>query len=799
MKMKNIKLTCCLVLLPYWILAQQAISGKVTDAETGKPINSVHIRTLESKSRGSITSSDGSFSLKADGNTTGVIASHISYQTDTIYFAIPNEQVANDEPIEINFELRPMVSITAPEVVITSSRADYKSAMVYNDIHAEEIETINTGRDMPYLLESVPSLTSTSDAGNGVGYTGLRIRGSDATRINVTVDGIPINDPESHLLYWVNMPDLASSVDQIQVQRGAGTSSNGASSFGGGIHITTSRPPSDPYGAISMAAGSFNTQKSTFRAGTGLISGKWNFEARLSKITSDGYVDRASSDLKSFFVTGGFFGEKHSVRMNIFSGKEITYQSWYGIPEAALDTNRTWNYYTYDNQVDNYQQDHYQLFHSWQLNDKISWNSALHFTYGRGYYEEFKEDEFLSDYLLNDVIVGSDTITQTDLIRRKWLDNDFYGITSHLSIKPTDKLNIQLGGAYNEYDGDHFGEVIWAQFASNGNIRHRFYDNNGFKTDLNGFSKVSWDISEKVTLYADLQFRQVQYKFTGFDEQLMPVPQNDHLTFFNPKGGLTYRTGPGRYGYLSFSSAAKEPSRDDYTETSVNSRPKPEKLIDLESGYHHTWRNLVVQANYFLMQYKDQLVLTGQINDVGNYTRTNVPDSYREGFEIEFKYRISDKINFIGNTTLSRHKIKEFREFIDDFDLGGQQLTVYEETDIAFSPNFTAFSALTYMPHKSFSMKLTGKHTGKQFLDNTSNDSKSLDAFTVTDLTLSWSPQTKRVKNLSLSLHAYNLFDIEYESNGYTFGYIAGGGRIDENYYYPQAGRNFMVKADLKF
>ncbi|MFM7079460.1 MAG: TonB-dependent receptor [Bacteroidota bacterium] len=797
--MKKIKLIGCLVLLPYFTAAQHTISGKVTDAETGKTISSAHIRLIDTKNVGAITSSDGSFSMKANINTSGLIATHISYQADTVYFTIPSEKIANDEPIEINFKLFPYVSRTAPEVVITASRADYKSAMVYTDIRAEEIEAINTGRDIPYLLESIPSITSTSDAGNGIGYTALRIRGSDATRINVTVDGIPINDPESHLLYWVNMPDLASSVDQIQVQRGAGTSSNGASSFGGGIHITTNRPPNDAYGAISLAGGSFNTLKSTFRAGTGLISGKWNFEARLSKITSDGYVDRASTDLKSFFVSGGFYGKKHSVRMNVFSGKEITYQSWYGIPEAALDTNRTWNYYTYDNQVDNYQQDHYQLFHSWQITDNISWNSALHFTYGRGYYEEFKEDEFLADYLLNEVVIGSDTISQTDLIRRKWLDNDFYGITSNLSIKPNDKLNIQLGGAYNEYDGNHFGEVIWAQFASNGNIRYRFYDNNGFKTDFNGFSKVAWDISEKVSLYADLQVRRIQYKFTGYDEQLMTVPQNDELTFFNPKGGLTYRTGPGRFGYVSFSSATKEPSRDDYTESSVNSRPKPERLLDLESGYHHSWRNLVFQANYFMMLYKDQLVLTGQINDVGNYTRTNVPDSYREGIEIEFKYRPSDKINITGNATFSRHKIKEFREFIDDYDLGGQQLTIYRETDIAFSPNFTAFSAINYMPHQHLSIRLTGRHTGKQYLDNTSNDKKSLDAFTVSDLMLLLDPQIKKIKGLSLSLHCFNLFDIKYESNGYTFGYIAGGGRVDENYYYPQAGRNFMVKADFTF
>lgn len=788
-----------LFLLPSQLHGQHSISGLVIDAETGKPISSAHLRLLDQKNAGAITGLDGSFSIKAGINTVGLITTHIGYHADTSFIAIPNEKIADDEPLSVQIKLRPIVARTAPEVTITANRADYKSAMVYTEISAEEIESVNTGRDMPFLLESVPSLTTTSDAGNGVGYTGLRIRGSDATRINVTVDGIPINDPESHLLYWVNMPDLASSVEQIQVQRGAGTSSNGASSFGGGIHITTNRPPTEAFGALSFAGGSFNTQKANFRAGTGLIAGKWNFEARLSKISSDGYVDRASSDLKSFFVTGGYFGDKHSIRMNVFSGKEITYQSWYGIPEAALDTNRTWNYYTYDNQIDNYQQDHYQLFHSWSISDHLNWNTALHFTYGRGYYEEYKDDEYLSDYLLDNLVIGADTIKQTDLIRRKWLDNNYYGIASHLNYKPNERINLQLGVAYNEYDGDHFGEVIWAQFASNGNIRHRFYDNNGFKTDFNAFSKGSWEISDKVTLYTDLQVRQVEYEFTGYDEQLQAVPQNDQLTFFNPKGGMTYKTGPGRYGYISCSSASKEPSRDDYTESSVNSRPKPERMIDLESGYHHTRRNLVVHANYFLMQYKDQLVLTGQINDVGNYTRTNVPNSFREGVELEIRYRISDRLDLTSNATWSRHKIKEFREYIDDYDLGGQQLTIYQDTDIAFAPRLTAYATINYKPVKSLTFRLTGKHTGKQYLDNTSSELKSLDAFTVTDMACYWSPNVKRLKELTLSLHTFNLLDVSYESNGYTFGYVAGGGRVDENYYYPQAGRNFMVKADVKF
>ncbi|MFM7822762.1 MAG: TonB-dependent receptor plug domain-containing protein, partial [Bacteroidota bacterium] len=409
-------------LFPLFANAQYVIQGKITDAETGKPIESVYIRIGNSKNAGAISSADGCYKIAIPSAKEVLILSHIGYNTKNILIE-KDEDSDSSKSVKMDFNMMPLVSKVSKEVVITSQRADTKSAMVYNEIKSEELSRNNTGRDIPFLLESIPSANITSDAGNGTGYTGLRIRGSDATRINVTIDGIPINDPESQQLYWVNMPDLASSVENIQVQRGAGTSSSGASSFGGGIHITTSRPSTEPFGAASLAAGSFNTQKATFKAGTGTLFGKWNFEARLSKVVSDGYVDRASSDLKSYFLTAGYYGEKHSLRMNMFSGKEVTYQSWYGIPEAALDTNRTFNYYNYENQVDDYQQDHYQLFHSWEFNNKLTLNTAIHYTYGRGFYEEYQTEQGLTDYLLDNVIIGNDTITSTDLIRRKWLDN----------------------------------------------------------------------------------------------------------------------------------------------------------------------------------------------------------------------------------------------------------------------------------------------------------------------------------------------------------------------------------------
>jgi len=797
--MKKTLFITALLFAPFATFAQQIIQGTITDAETGATIEGVYLRTLNFPKCGAVSSANGSYTMRCNGPARDVLITHVGYMSDTVTMDLRRGEFSGKETLVRDIRLRPIVFQVGKEVVISAPRTDYHSGIVFTDIKREDIVKNNTARDLPFLLESVPGINITSDAGNGTGYTGLRIRGSDATRINVTIDGIPINDPESQLLYWVNMPDLASSIDNIQVQRGAGTSTNGVGSFGGGIHITTNRPAAEAFGEISLAAGSFNTQRATVKAGTGMINNRWNFEARLSKITSDGYVDRASSDLKSYFLTGGYYGTKHSVRMNAFSGKEVTYQSWYGIPEAALDTNRTFNYYTYDNQVDDYQQDHYQLFHSWKANERFTMNTALHFTYGRGFYEEYETDAYFSDYLLEDVIIGGDTLSQTDLIRRKWLDNRFYGVTTSADIKAHEHLRINIGAAYNEYDGDHFGEVIWSRFASNGFIRHRYYDNNGFKTDMNGFAKATWTISERLTAYADVQLRHVEYDFTGFDEQLAAVPQSDAMTFMNPKGGLTYTTAPGKYGYVSFSSASKEPSRDDYTESSVSSRPKAEKLLDIESGYSHTQGTWSVLFNYFLMLYKDQLVLTGQINDVGNYTRTNVPESFREGMEAEFKWQPFERWKLAGNTTLSRHQIKEFREFIDDYDVGGQLQTVYTNTDIAFSPNVTGFLQLGFQARKNILIEAVSRYTGKQYLDNTSNNNKSIDPYMVADLRIHWQPSIKNIRTLSFSAMIQNVFDEQYESNGYTFGYVVGGTRVDENYYYPQAGRNFMLKMEARF
>lgn len=771
--------------------AQLSLSGKVTDAKTRKSLSGATI-ALEENFKGTVSGDDGKFVLNGLKNQTyHVSVRYLGYREVRLPVILSRDTM-------IQFELEP-TTVKSSEVVITAIRAGEKSAMTVSEISKQEISNINTGRDLPFLLEGVPSLVTTSDAGTGIGYTGLRIRGSDQTRINVTIDGIPINDPESHLLYWVNMPDLASSVENIQVQRGVGTSTNGASAFGGSINIKTNNPTEKPYLTTSAAYGSFNTLKTNASIGTGMLHNKFNFEGRLSKISSDGYIDRASSDLKSFFISGGYFGDKDVLRMNIFSGKEVTYQSWYGVPESALDTNRTWNYYTYDNQVDDYQQDHYQLFYTRKFSDRVMLNTAFHYTYGRGFYEEYKEGETLSDYLLEDLLTGNDTITSTDLIRRKWLDNDFYGVTWSLIADLKNEINLIIGGAWNQYDGDHFGEVIWARFASNGSIRHRYYDNNGFKTDFNVFSKGTITLASQLSVYADIQYRKVDYEFTGIGSDGKPLPQNASLHFINPKAGLTWNFLTGQDIYTSFSVAGKEPSRDDYVETTNLSRPKHEELYDLEAGYRIRKANWRAGVNYYYMWYKNQLALTGEVNDVGNYTRTNIESSFREGIEAEFSWQPVQKLSVSGNATFSRNKIKEFREFVDDYDTGEQLLIIHRNSDISFSPSFTGFLSINGKITRKIEAALVTRYVGKQYLDNTSNNDKVIDPYLINDLRLNIRLKPKFMKDVHFALMLNNLFDVEYVSNGYTFSYIAGGERASENYYYPQAKRNFMMQLTLEF
>ncbi|HSH67237.1 MAG TPA: TonB-dependent receptor [Bacteroidia bacterium] len=711
------------------------------------------------------------------------------------------------------------------DVIVSSTRTNHSSAMAYSDLNKQQIAEQNLGQDLPYLLNQQPSVVTTSDAGTGVGYTGIRIRGSDATRVNVTINGVPVNDAESQGAYWVDLPDIASSIDNIQIQRGVGTSTNGAGAFGGSLNIQTTKLNPKPYGEYHVSYGSFNTLKKTVNVGSGLINEKFAIDARLSKISSDGFIDRGTSDLKSYYLSAGYYGKSNILKFITFTGLEETYQAWNGIPEARLkgdakgieeyisrnylddedannlrnSNNRTYNQFLYANQVDHYQQHYYQLHYTHEFTQH--WNShiALHYTKGKGYYEEYKKGEPFSKYGLNDVILHSDTLTSTNLVRRRWLDNDFYGTIFSLNYNSRKNLSALIGGSWNQYNGQHFGEVIWAQYASNAAPHQRYYNDTANKTDFTVFVKLNYLLFGKLTIFADIQERNIYYKFLGYNRFLENVHQTASLNFINPKVGLNYSFNANTNAYASYSIGQKEPSRDDYTQSTPDSRPKAEKLQDIEVGFKQAAKIISWGLNFYYMGYKDQLIVTGQVNDVGAYIHTNVAQSYRSGMEAELVFHPVKRFSWTLNATFSQNKIKNFREFIDDYDLGEQTETTYSTTDIAFSPGIVGGSTVTYELFRDFKINFISKYVGDQYLDNSSSPDKQLDAFFVNDIRLNYLFKTKLIREIGFTLAINNVFNEQYESNGYTYGYIYGGKRITENFYYPQAGTNLLAGISLKF
>ncbi|AFL83267.1 outer membrane receptor protein [Belliella baltica DSM 15883] len=799
--MKQLGFTLALLLVCFVATAQNKINGTVKDASTGELLAGTNV-LLEGTGRGSTTDISGNFEIRnIPQGTYDLRVSFLGYTTQTLKITVPNTE-------EINISLE-QSSIFTEEFVVNGTRASDVTPTTFQNIKKEEIAKLNLGQDIPMLLNYTPSVVSFSDAGAGVGYTGLRIRGSDQTRINVTVNGIPMNDAESHGVFWVNMPDFASSVDNMQIQRGVGTSTNGAATFGASINIQTDTRQDEAYGEIDNSFGSFNTRRHTVKAGTGLLNNRWAFDARLSQITSDGYMDRASSNLKSYFLTGGYYGENHVFKLNVFSGAEKTYQAWEGVPEALLETNRTFNLYTYDNQTDNYQQDHYQFIYTGKINQNWKANGALHYTYGRGYYEQFRENDRLSSYDLSPVIIGGESISRMDIIRRRWLDNDFFGGVFSLNYISNDaRLDAVLGGGINRYDGDHFGEIIWMQYADNVNIRDRYYDNNAVKDDRNVYLKGTYEASEGLFLFGDLQYRGVDYRFDGLNNDLRNVSGNVSYNFFNPKFGLTYQTSSGNSLYASYAVANREPVRRDFTDSPIVDRaPQAENLQNIEAGIKANTSKYAYNVNFYYMNYNNQLVLTGQLNDVGAYVRDNVANSYRAGIEIDGAYNFSPQFTFGGNLAISRNKISEFTEYIDDYSAAEffQEEITYTDTDIAFSPNVVASAILDYKPIKNFEISLLNKYVGSQYMDNTMNDNRMLDAFWTTDLRLNYALRPRFVKNMEFTLMVYNIFNKLYEPNGYTFSYFlpgeGGAGRelTTENFYYPMAGTNFLAGVKMRF
>jgi iron complex outermembrane receptor protein len=685
-------------------------------------------------------------------------------------------------------------------VEVRAVRAAENAPVTKTNISKKEISKNNLGQDIPFLLNQTPSVVVNSDAGNGVGYTGIRIRGTDATRINVTLNGIPYNDAESQGTFFVDLPDFSSSAGSIQIQRGVGTSSNGAGAFGASINFSTNEVNRDAYAELNNSYGSFNTWKNTLKAGTGLRN-KFTADLRLSRISSDGFIDRATSDLRSIYFTTAYIGEKGSLRFNIFSGKEKTYQAWNGISQTDLDLGfRTKNSAgtekpgtPYENETDNYTQTHYQLFFNRQLNQKLSLNTAVFLTTGKGYYEQYKADRDFAEFGLPYPVVNTDTVFISDFVRQLWLDNDFYGAIFSFQNKGT-KAQSTLGGGYTRYDGNHFGKVIW---ASRANINPRkWYDLDALKTDLNVYFREQRQIKDGWSVYYDLQFRHVVYTIEGFRNNPALIVDN-RFNFFNPKAGLSYRKNNWR-AYLSYSIAGKEPNRDDF-EAGTTQQPKPERLYDTELGIEQSAHKFSWGATFYHMNYKDQLVLTGKINDVGAYTRTNIPDSYRLGIELQGTVQASKWFNASANLALSKNKVKNFIEYIDDYDNGGQTEKRFASADIAYSPSIVGSATLNFLPIKNGEISLINKYVSKQYLDNTQNEARVLDAFFVNDLRAIYTIKRKVPKEITIIAQVNNLLDAKYEPNGYTFSYIYGGTMTTENFYFPMAGRNFMVGVNIKF
>jgi iron complex outermembrane receptor protein len=819
--LKKLLITAIAVLLlPLFSLAQFKLQGRISTVEN-QNLSGASVK-IGKPSRYATSNNQGQFELTdlKPGSYT-VTVSYLGYSTVMKTIDINSDAT-------LNFTLAPSAFL-ADEVIVRSTRATEKSATTYKNIGRAEIEANNFGQDLPFILNNTPGVVVTSDAGAGVGYTGIRIRGSDATRVNVTLNGIPYNDSESQGTFWVNMPDFASSVDNVQIQRGVGTSTNGAGAFGGSLNIQTTAPSAEPYADLNNTYGSFNTLKNTVRLGTGLIDNKWSFDGRLSRIKSDGFVDRAASDLKSYFLSGAYQGKKDLLRLNVFAGSESTYQAWNGVPESRLhgdvegmnayiarnylsdedaanllnSGNRTYNSFTYKDQTDNYWQNHYQLLYARQLTEKLTFNGALHYTDGRGYYEEYKADQKFADYGLANVDLGGTPLTRTNLIRRRWLDNDFYGITYNFNYQAKSNLAFTLGGGYNKYDGQHYGEIIWAQYASNGNNSDHYYDNTGNKADFNIFGKATYSPTEKISLYADLQYRRLDYEVTGTEKNLNELNITDQLNFFNPKVGATYFLNTNNNIYASFGIANKEPNRDDYINSTGNLYPRSERLSNLEAGYRFKNEKLQAGINVYSMMYKDQLVLTGQINDVGESIRQNVDDSYRIGIEFDASYTLSSKFLINANAALSRNKIKNFADYVyeynDDGDIINTVVTNYKSPDISFSPSAVLFGELAYKPLPGFAIALQNKYVSKQFMDNTQNESRKINGYDVSNVRLGYDFNLFGIKQANLGLLVNNIFDKKYESNGYTYSSMYNGATTTENFYFPQAGTNFLLSLNLKF
>ncbi|MEQ9188195.1 MAG: TonB-dependent receptor [Cryomorphaceae bacterium] len=794
----------CALFIAVSAFSQATLSGRVMNLQ-GDNLSGAVVY-IDGSLLGAVTNARGVYTLKVKPGDYTLIVEHLGYKT-----AVDTVKVIGDMILNHSLKISPLLS---KEFVVEATRAGAFTPMTYENIEKEELEQNNLAQDLPILLNQSISAVTTSDAGAGVGYTGIRIRGSDATRINVTVNGVPLNDAESHGVFWVNMPDFASSTENIQIQRGVGTSSNGAAAFGATINLETSGIDSTAYVELNNTYGSFQTRKHNIVFNTGLFNEHFNLEGRLSTISSDGYIDRSASDLKSYYLAGGYYGKSLMLKGIAFSGREVTQQAWYGTPEARvsgdiesmlafaernylteaetnnlLESGRTYNYYQYPNEIDNYGQDHYQLIAGWQIAPSLYLNVTGHYTRGKGFFEQYKSDEDFRDFGFEPQVVNGDSAYTSDLIVRRWLDNHFYGGVYSLQYRKS-ALQVTWGGSLNYYDGDHFGEVIWSDIATGIDINDRYYASEANKLDGASYLKAEWSL-DRFTLFGDVQGRYIDYQTAGIDNDLRPILVDQQYVFFNPKVGASARLRQNNFLYASVSRGSREPVRSDFTDAAPGITPKPEYLTDVEAGW--SWKHSIVHValNGYFMHYTDQLVLTGEVNDVGAPIRTNVPESYRAGGELALNVSLPTGFFWSPNLTLSQNKIKQFDEVLIDYGTGEEVRIPHGNVDIAFSPSLVAGSALGFKSDIGVEVALLTKYVGKQYLDNTQDQARSIDAYVVNDLRLSYRSSVPVLQRLELTLLINNITNALYASNGYTFSYIYGS-MITENFYYPQAGINWL-------
>jgi iron complex outermembrane receptor protein len=831
-KSKNTKYTliiALLMMLSYSGIAQFSIQGTVTDEE-GELLTGATIQVLDSYR--AVSSNAKGFYLinKIPQGKHQLKVSYIGYEDQLMDVDLSKDEV-------INFKLH-FTSYMSKEFTVVGTRLNQESPMAYSTLDKKAIASQNVGQDMPEVLSQSPSVVFTSDAGNGIGYTYMRMRGSDQSNINVTINGIPLNDGESQQVFWVDLPDLSSSTEDIQIQRGVGTSTNGSGAFGGSVNLQTEDISSDPYAAINLAYGSFNTMKTTLKLGTGMLNDHWSFSARGSLIQSDGYVDRSAAKMSSYFTGLQYAGKKTSLRFIAFGGGELTNQAWNGVPEVRLkndeqgmidyaassgwgpvhtqnllNSDRRYNYYLYDNEVDDYDQFHNQIHWNQELNKNLILNVSGFYTKGKGFFEQYQyqenafDDNTYAGYGIPDPIIGNDTITSSDFIRKRWLDNDFYGLVFNLSYRKN-RWDVVVGGSANQYKGRHFGDVIWSSVAISYVAPFRYYDNSSVKNDINVYAKANYALSEMFSIYGDIQYRHIDYSFLGIDNNGADLEQSVLLDFINPKVGINARLNPNNRIFASFAAGNKEPNRDDFTASTPNDRPDHQTLYDLELGYTLSRQNLIVDVVLYNMQYKNQLVNTGELNDVGAEVRTNAANSYRRGIELIFNYKIAKWLQWSFNSTFSQNKIVDHVEYVDNWDTWGKDTLNLGTTEITFSPSIilgssigiTLFSS-SWNENKKHKMELflITKYVGEQFIDNTSDATRSIDAYFVNDVRLNYSLENVGLKNISFLLLVRNVFNVDYVSNAWVYKYKSGDQFHKLDGMFAQAGINYMLGINIAF